>query len=52
MVRAFETKAHEQTFQKDIQRCEAAMLHQRVKQLNTHLLANAVPLKSCEKENQ
>jgi hypothetical protein len=37
-------KAHEQTFQKDFQRCEVAMLHQRVKQLNRHLLANAVPL--------
>jgi hypothetical protein len=40
---------HEQTFQKDIERCEAAILHQRVKKLNTHMLVYFVGLRSCEK---
>jgi hypothetical protein len=43
-------QAHEQTFEKDFQRCEVTMLDQSLKNLNTHLLANAVVLwKSCEK---
>jgi hypothetical protein len=45
-------QAHEQTFEKDFQRREVALLDQSLKNLNTHLLANAGVLwKSCEKKN-
>jgi hypothetical protein len=36
----------------DFQRGEVAMLHQSVKQLNTHPLACVVPLRSCEEEEK
>jgi hypothetical protein len=52
MIQANQTSTHEQTFQKDFQRCEVTTLDQRVRQLTAHLLADVVPLRgSCEKEN-
>jgi hypothetical protein len=43
-------QAHDPTVQKDLQRCEVAMLDQIVNQLNPHLLAYVVPLRSAKKK--